>query len=59
MPSGGRREGSGRKPAAPESKRVQIVVTVDPSTKDKLAKAAKERGVKVGRLLDMIASTMN
>lgn len=58
MPSGGRREGSGRKAVAPEIKRVQLAVTVDPPTKEILQRAAKQRGINVGRLLDIVAGEM-
>ena len=48
---GGARPGSGRKPAK-EDKRVQMVVTVDRSTRDKLKAIAKDERSKPGRILD-------
>ena len=49
---GGARPGSGRKPADPEDKRVQMVITIDRDTKEKLKARAKEKNVRVGRLID-------
>lgn len=49
---GGSRPGSGRKPADPKEKRVQMVVTIDPETRDKLKARAKEQHIRVGRLID-------
>jgi hypothetical protein len=49
---GGARPGAGRKPADPEDKRVQMVVTIDPDTKDKLKAISKARKIKVGRIID-------
>ena len=49
---GGARPGSGRKPADSEDKRVQMVITVDRETRDKLKARAKEQYVRVGRLVD-------
>lgn len=49
---GGARPGAGRKPADPEDKRVQMVVTIDPDTKDKLKAISKARKKKVGRIID-------
>ena len=49
---GGARPGSGRKPADPESKRVQMVITIDRETRDKLKEKSKEQHVRVGRLID-------
>ena len=49
---GGARPGSGRKPAEQKDKRVQMTVTVDRETRDKLKARAKEQHVRVGRLVD-------
>ena len=50
---GGARPGSGRKPAAdPKDKRVQMVITIDRETRDRLKARAKEQHVRVGRLID-------
>ena len=49
---GGARSGAGRKPADPEDKRVQMVITIDRETRDKLKARAKEQHVRVGRLID-------
>lgn len=49
---GGARPGAGRKPADPEDKRVQMVVSIDPDTKDKLKAISKARKKKVGRIID-------
>lgn len=49
---GGSRPGSGRKPADPKDKRVQMVITIDQSTRDKLKAKAKEQHIRVGRLID-------
>ena len=44
---GGARPGAGRKPADPEDKRVQMVITIDRETRDKLKARAKEQHVRV------------
>lgn len=49
---GGARPGAGRKPADPECKRVQMVVTISQATRDRLKAMAKEHHVRVGRLID-------
>lgn len=49
---GGARPGSGRKPTAPEYKRVQMVITVDKDTRDKLIAICKARKIRIGRLID-------
>ena len=49
---GGARPGSGRKPADPKDKRVQMVITIDRETRDRLKEKAKEKHVRVGRLID-------
>lgn len=52
MSSGGSRPGAGRKPTAPEDKRVQILVSITQETKERLQKMADSKGMKIGRLLD-------
>lgn len=49
---GGARPGSGRKSKGQKDKRVQMTVTVDRETRDKLKARAKEQHVRVGRLVD-------
>lgn len=49
---GGSRPGSGRKPVDPQDKRVQMVISIDKDTKEKLKARAKKEGVKVGRIID-------
>ena len=48
---GGARPGAGRKPAG-DDKRVQMVITIDRETRDRLKAMAKEQHVRVGRLID-------
>jgi hypothetical protein len=50
---GGARPGSGRKPVNPDEKRVQMMVTIDRETRDKLKARAKEQHVRPGRLIDL------
>ena len=50
---GGARPGSGRKPADPKDKRVQMVITIDRDTRDALKAMAKEQHVRPGRLIDL------
>ena len=49
---GGARSGAGRKPADPEDKRVQMVITIDRDTRDKLKAIARARKIRIGRLID-------
>ena len=51
---GGARSGAGRKPVKPEGKRVQMVITIDRETRDKLKAMAKEMHIRVGRLIDSL-----
>ena len=51
---GGARPGAGRRPADPEDKRVQMVITIDRETRDKLKAMAKEMHIRVGRLIDSL-----
>lgn len=55
---GGARPGSGRKPADPEDKRVQMVITIDRDTRDRLKAISKARGITPGRLIDRIIQGM-
>lgn len=50
---GGFRPGSGRKPS--KNKKVQIVVTIAPETRDFLKAKAKEQHRTIGRILDDFA----
>ena len=49
---GGARSGAGRKPADPEGKRVQMVITIDRDTRDKLKAISRARKIRIGRLID-------
>lgn len=49
---GGARPGAGRKPADPEDKRVQMVISIDRDTRDKLKAISKARKIRIGRLID-------
>ena len=49
---GGSRPGSGRKPIDPEDKRVQMVITIDRDTMDKLKAISRTRNIRIGRLID-------
>lgn len=49
---GGARPGSGRKPADPKDKRVQMVITIDRETRDFIKKFSRERRIRPGRLID-------
>ena len=49
---GGARPGSGRKPKDPEEKRVQMVVSVDRETREKLKNICKVRNIKPGKVID-------
>ena len=51
---GGARPGSGRKPLPKDEKRVQMVITIDRDTRDKLKAMAKEMHIRVGRLIDSL-----
>lgn len=51
---GGARPGAGRKAIDPEEKRVQMVITIDRETRDKLKAMAKEMHIRVGRLIDSL-----
>lgn len=49
---GGARPGAGRKSADPEDKRVQMVITIDRDTRDKLKAISRARKIRIGRLID-------
>lgn len=49
---GGARSGAGRKPIDPEDKRVQIVITIDQDTREKLKAISRARKIRIGRLID-------
>lgn len=49
---GGARPGSGRKPADPKDKRVQMVITVDRETRDALRWAYTYRHIRPGKMID-------
>ena len=49
---GGARSGAGRKAVDPEDKRVQIVITIDRYTRDKLKAISRARKIRIGRLID-------
>lgn len=53
---GGARPGAGRKSADPKDKRVQMVITIDQETRDKLKARAKEMHLRVGRVIDNLFS---
>ena len=53
---GGARPGSGRKPLPKDEKRVQMVITIDRETRDKLKARAKEQHVRVGMVIDNLFS---
>lgn len=55
---GGARPGSGRKSVSPEEKKVQMVITVEPDTKDRLKRLAEVRQTTPGRLIDQIIRGM-
>ena len=49
---GGARPGAGRRPADPEDKRVQLVITIDRDTMEKLRAISRARKIRIGRLID-------
>lgn len=49
---GGARPGAGRKAIDPEEKRVQMVVTIDRETREKLQAISKARNMNPGRIID-------
>lgn len=55
---GGRREGAGRKRTRPDLKRVQMVVTISPQTRDKIKAISKDKGIRVGYLLDELVKDL-
>lgn len=57
MGSGGARPGSGRKPSDPDDKRVQMVITIDRATRDRIKAISRTLQIKPGRLIDDIISS--
>lgn len=53
---GGARPGSGRKPVAPNDKRVQMMITIDRETRDSLRWAATYRNIRPGKMIDHLVS---
>jgi len=51
---GGARPGSGRKPADPKDKRVQMVITVDRETRNNLRWVSTYRGMRPGKTVDLL-----
>lgn len=49
---GGARPGSGRKPLPKDEKRVQLVITIDRDTMEKLRAISRARKIRIGRLID-------
>lgn len=49
---GGARSGAGRKPADPDDKRVQMAITIDRETREKLKAISRARKIRIGRLID-------
>ena len=49
---GGARPGAGRKATDPEEKRVQMVITIDRETRDRLKAISRARKIRIGRLID-------
>lgn len=49
---GGARPGAGRKAKDPDDKRVQMVISVDKDTRDKLKAISRARGIKPGKIVD-------
>ena len=51
---GGARLGAGRKAIAPGEKRVQMVITVDPKTKETLDHLRRFRALRPGQVVDYL-----
>lgn len=49
---GGARSGAGRKPVDLEDKRVQMVISIDRDTREKLKAISRARKIRIGRLID-------
>ena len=54
MPSGGKREGAGRKPMPVEQKRVDLTMKIKPSVAAYIRKEAKEQGISIGKFIEYI-----
>ena len=55
---GGARPGAGRKPADPETKRVQMVISVSRHTRDILQEVSQGCGIKPGRIIDNLVKDL-
>lgn len=55
---GGARPGAGRKPADPDTKRVQMVISVSRHTRDILQEASRGCGIKPGRIIDNLVKDL-
>lgn len=55
---GGARPGCGRKSIDPEEKRVQMGITIDKETRDRLKAIAKAKHITPGRVIDQIIKGM-
>lgn len=53
---GGRREGSGRRPA--EARRVNLTVRVDPLTKERIRILREEHGLAIGHHVDAMVEAL-
>lgn len=51
---GGSRSGSGRKSVNLKVKRVQTTISVAPGTRDKIRFLAKEKNIRIGRIIDQV-----
>ena len=51
---GGKRPGAGRPFIAPESKKVQMTITITPGTRDWMRQMAAEQGLTTGEILDLL-----
>ena len=53
---GGKRVGCGRKYINPSTKRVQTTISVAPETRDKMRFLAKEKNIRIGRIIDQVVN---
>ena len=51
---GGKRVGCGRKSIRSSEKRVQTTISVAPGTRDKIRFLAKEKNIRIGRIIDQV-----
>lgn len=54
MTSGGKRIGAGRKEKDPRHRRVQMMITIHPATRESLKAQARTQGITPGRLIDQM-----